>query len=553
MMMNDEKRRGYDWAWLLAFTAVYLLIQLIPYLLGYATAAPGTFYTGLIMNPEDSQTYWAKMLQGYNGRWLYTIPFTTEVHGGAFIGVFYLFLGHVARWLDVSLTAVWHAARIIAGFMLSLAVYHFIARFLADRRARWTAFLLAMFGSGLGWLLFLLGQTYWLGHFPVDFKQPGAHLFFTAMTFPHITLATALILFIVCWLERAVRGGWRAAVAAGIAHIFLGILYPHLIYLTAVIAVLAYGRQVWQERRVLLREGVVTAVAFLIPLPLNITYAVILRVNPAFRAWADQSVTRSAPWPHYVLSFGLMLVLAGWFWRQRPSARPRFAILWMWIIAAALLLYAPINPQRRYVQGVQIPLAILAAMGWQQVLLPRLQATRFWRWLAARPRYDSQRLARFLTLFFLLFMSLSNIFIVADLARVIAAAQPDPLFRPQVEKTAADWLRDNAPQTAVILGAYQTGNYAAAHAGQRVVIGHWVETGNFEAKSAEVAQFFAADTPDSWRRAFLEKYRVDIIWYGPREQELGGFDPAAVPYLFPWQAITESDQQINLYLVQLNP
>ena len=39
-------------------------------------------------------------------------------------------------------------------------------------------------GSGLGWVLFLFGQTYWLGAFPVDFKMPEAHLFFSAMTLP---------------------------------------------------------------------------------------------------------------------------------------------------------------------------------------------------------------------------------------------------------------------------------------------------------------------------------------------------------------------------------
>ena len=50
--------------------------------------APGLSFTGILMNPEDSQTYFAKMLQGYNGRFLYTIPFTPEPHDPAFVGVF---------------------------------------------------------------------------------------------------------------------------------------------------------------------------------------------------------------------------------------------------------------------------------------------------------------------------------------------------------------------------------------------------------------------------------------------------------------------------------
>lgn len=543
--VTSQKRR--DWIWVAVFTAVYLLIQLLPYVIGYLTAPSDQFYTGLIMNPEDSQTYWAKMLQGFDGSWLYTIPFTHEIHGGAFVGVFYLFLGHVARWLGVSLTAVWHISRLIAGIILSLTTFHFVGQFLAERRVRWVAYLLAMTGSGLGWLLFLLGQTYWLGYFPVDFKQPGAHLFFTAMTFPHITLATALIMLIVCWLTQAVRGSIRAAVAAGFAQIFLSILYPYLIYLTAVIAALEFGRHVWQEREGFLRRGIIVAVPFIIPLPLNIYYAVILQVNPVFRIWSDQSVTRSAPWPHYVLAYGIMLILAGWFWRQRPSSRPRFSILWAWIFAAAILIFSPVNAQRRFIQGVQAPLSILAAMGWFEVLLPRLQTTRFWQNLVARPRYDSHRLARFITVFFLLFMSLSNLFVIADLLRVTAVAQPDPLFRLNVELTAVRWLRENIPRTAVVLGDYQTGNYVAAHAGQRVVLGHWVETVEYEAKTADVARFFDAAVSDKWRREFLARHGVDVVWVGPRERALGGFDPEMVSYLTPLYQVHTLRADVTLY------
>ncbi|MFQ5435638.1 MAG: hypothetical protein ACE5FD_12240, partial [Anaerolineae bacterium] len=149
-----------------------------------------------------------------------------------------------------------------------------------------------------------------------------------------------------------------------------------------------------------------------------------------------------------------------------------------------------------------------------------------------------------------LFMSLSNLFIIADLVRVTAVAQPDPLFRLNVELTAVRWLRDNVPLQTVILSAYQSGNFIASHGGQRVIIGHWVETSDFERKQNEVAQFFDAATPDQWRLDYLEKNRITLIWYGPREQELGDFDPANATYLFPWQAFEENGEVIRLYLVQ---
>ena len=164
------------------------------------------FYTQLIMNPEDSQTYWAKMLQGYNGSLVYTIPFTPEPHEGTLLGAFYVWLGLSARLFGLSLTAVWHWSRIASAIILFMVTFRFVAEFLTNRTARWTAYILAMFGSGLGWLLLAVNARDWLGAFPVDFKQPGAHLFFTALTYPHITLGTAIILLNILVLKRI--GDW---------------------------------------------------------------------------------------------------------------------------------------------------------------------------------------------------------------------------------------------------------------------------------------------------------------------------------------------------------
>ena len=55
-------------------------VTLIPDALGFALARPGTQFMGTLMNPEDTNSYLAKMQQGFEGDWLYTIPFTAEEH-----------------------------------------------------------------------------------------------------------------------------------------------------------------------------------------------------------------------------------------------------------------------------------------------------------------------------------------------------------------------------------------------------------------------------------------------------------------------------------------
>ncbi|MEZ4646191.1 MAG: hypothetical protein R3E31_26300 [Chloroflexota bacterium] len=72
----------------LLITLIFIGVLFLPYYLGYTFVPSGQAFTGILMNPEDSQTYFAKMLQGYDGQWLYTIPFTAEAHEPALVGVF---------------------------------------------------------------------------------------------------------------------------------------------------------------------------------------------------------------------------------------------------------------------------------------------------------------------------------------------------------------------------------------------------------------------------------------------------------------------------------
>ncbi|MCL4264193.1 MAG: hypothetical protein KJ069_13300 [Anaerolineae bacterium] len=554
--------RNREWTWAVAVALATAVLILLPYWLGSITVTDGRVYMHLIMNPEDSLTYWAKMWQGAQGAWLYTIPFTPESHPGAAIGVFYVWLGQFARVTGLSLTAVWHLSRVLAAFVLFVTIFGFTAVFLPDRLARWTAYLLALFGSGLGWLLFLSGQAYWLDAFPLDFKDPGAHIFFTSLTFPHIALGTALILFDILALKRigdqALDGQatnrriWVIAALAGLSNLLLGIAYPFLLYIVAVTAVLYFLYLLFKLRPFARRSipwlaGFQTALLFLIPAPLYLYFFYVWQTNDIFRIWDAQAGTPSPPWPHYLVGFGVMLVLAGLVIWKRPSTRPHFAILWCWIGAVALLIYAPLGPQRRFIQGVHVALAILAATGLVDVLLPRLQRTRLWQRLVANPRYTTPKLNRFMVVLFLLFMSLSNIFLLADVSRIAALEQPDLFFRPADELAAVKWLQEQG-DSAVILADYQTGNLVAAYTGHPVMLGHWAETADYEGKVTAVAQFFDPATPDAQRQALLNQFNVRTIWFGPREQALGDFQPDAAPYLIP----VYQNNTITLYAVTTN-
>ncbi len=548
------------WQWAILVTIITTLFLQIPYLLGYITTTEGQFFTGLIMNPEDSQTYWAKMTQGFNGAWAYTIPFTTEAHEPAYVGIFYVWLGQLARGLGISLTAVWHGSRMVADIILFLTIYWFAGLFIGGRseivkdekqvakrqiiNGRKFAFLLAVFGSGLGWLLFILQAPYWLDAFPVDFKQPGAHIFFTAMTFPHITLGTALILLSMGLLHRfglieeRIEGGETKSIILkfiplsllfALSNLLLGVAYPFLIYLVAGTATLLGLFLIWQKRGIPWVYGILTAVGFLIPAPLYLYYASVLGNNTVFKAWDVQAITPSAPWPHYLIAFGPYLWFAWVYWRNNKQNKQQSIILFCWILTVLLLLYAPLNPQRRFVQGVQVPLSILTGLAFVQVIIPRWIETERWQKIIAHPRYETQKLARLLAVIILLVFSISNIYLWADVTRTAVLIQPDPLFRQEDELNATAWLRENTDPTDAVFGSMQTGSLIAAQNGTPVFIGHWAETLDFDIKRPQSEQFYDPNATNEWRKQLLNEHNIRYVWIGPRESL--SLNPESIDFL----------------------
>jgi uncharacterized membrane protein len=81
------------------------------------------------------------------------------------------------------------------------------------------------------------------------------------------------------------------------------------------------------------------------------------------------------------------------------------------------------------------------------------------------------------------------------------------------------------------------------------MLGHWAETVGYEQKQALVAQFYTADTSDSWRRDLIQQYDIRYVWHGPREQRLGDFDPETAAYLQPLY----TNNTITIYTVNTPP
>jgi hypothetical protein len=530
-----------EWRFAIVVGCIALLVTSVPYCLAASIATPGRVFGGFVYATEDCYAYLAHMNEGAHGDWLFTLPYTPETHSARLFYLFHLLLGHVAALLpfgDLTARMVWvyHAARWIFGLGLLLTVYRFIAEFTPRVTLRRLAWLMVTFGGGLGWLLVALGQSHWLGSPPLDFILPEGFTFLVLYAFPHIALARTLLLWGVLlllwsWLPnhapRTTHHVFRVPypVLAGAAWLLMGLVVPFYVVVAWAVTGAAWIVLGLRNRRVMWREAGQAAIAVLVSCPVVLYSAWVFTTDPVYEVWSAQNLITSPNPLHYLTAYGLPLVLAAFalrdVWREE---RPMWLAL-AWVGVVPLLVYLPFSLQRRLVEGVQIPLSILAAWGLWQIANHKSRATN--RPIAQSPVFNLR--PKLITIIVLVMLSLTNILLVAGNCLALRG-QPAPIYRGAGEIAALDWLRAQAEPTDVVLSSYETGNYLPARVWARAFVGHGPETVHSDEKRALASRFFDVLTDDGWRYELLIYYGVDYVFWGPAERRLGDYDPRLSSY-----------------------
>jgi hypothetical protein len=528
-----------EWLWALAWSAAALALTCVPYLLGVGLSSESRVFGGFVLGVEDQYSYIAKMGMGARGAWLFHIVYTSEPHAGALIFLFHILLGHIAglvsgwgHWpLTETMITVNHVARVGLGVLLLLTVYRFVATFTCSRAIRRLAFLLVAFSGGLGWLLLLLGRPDWLGSSPIDLILPEGFTFLALYGFPHIALGQTLLLagFTALWTGPTEIRNLRGATVAGLCWLAMGLIVPFYVAVAWAVAGAAWLAVSIQRRTVVWSEAKRLVVACCIALLVVIYDLVMFTTNPVLRAWSAQNLILSPHPLHYAAGYALvgLFAIGGMVYvlRRRDEATVRLVA---WAIVIPPLLYLPFNLQRRLVEGWQIPLAILAAIGIVRFVLPAWRRTRLVKWLTRFPRYSKRGLSRWAIALIVLATVPTNVLLLAS-GNLAVLSRAAPIFRDGGEVRALDWLAARVTYDDVVLSLYSTGNYLPARAGARAFIGLGTETVNIEHKRMLTQRFFDASTPDDWRVQFLHDWRITYVLAGPEAR----FSPGRTDSLSP--------------------
>ena len=527
-----------EWRWVLTRSLLVIIVALVPYVFAAMNTPEGHVFSGLLVNARDGNSYLAKMRQGYDGEWLFRLPFTPEDQNGILVYTFYLFLGHLAQATGFSLIGLYHAARILAGLMLLLTLYRLAAELTADVTTRRWAFRLGAFASGLGYYALLVGH-----HTSVDLWMPETNTFFSILTNPHFPLSFALSAWAVLLVlgqeksQISIAGKyrkWKRWICILIVAVALALIAPYLapaVWIAVVGGLLlshprlrANSDPQWVRAAIGRAALLVSAMAVFLIYDLLVSHS-----DPTISAWSAQAVMPSPEILDYFLGFGILLPLAlvgaVGVWRD---GRPVGRALLCWIAGVSLLVYAPHQMQRGFAAGVHLPIAILAAFGLVTLLtyLSRLNsAVQEHRVLTIR------NMQRGLLCGVILLAIPTNLVLVIWLST--APDQPGTsTYLSQGEWTALKWLNERTTSKSVVLAPPELSNLIPGYTGARVVYGHPMETIDAVHKESVVEDYYQGRLAGARAMAMFEQYNVVYIVIGPQDKMDGVWIPesAALAY-----------------------
>jgi hypothetical protein len=153
--------RLHERAFIALVGALALILSSLPILAGHLFATPERQFVGIVYNMPDHAQYFAWM------RDLARAPLapnrlTPEPNAPAFFNLLWWTVGRIGALTGLEYAALWSGLRIVAAVAVLTAGYAFLNLAVADVRQRRLAYLLFIFGSGLGFIWVIVKYIYGL-------------------------------------------------------------------------------------------------------------------------------------------------------------------------------------------------------------------------------------------------------------------------------------------------------------------------------------------------------------------------------------------------------
>jgi len=481
----------------------------IPIIYGYIITPENMKFMGLI-HVVDSNTYFDYMNQAREGHFFFVNSYTSEPMAPFMIRPLFWFMGLFTIFLHPLF--VWYLFKVVLGFVFLISAYYLISMVIEDSFTRKISFVFLCISSGFGFFLKmfnLLGGKLFGG--TIDLRMQSAITFLSLNGQPHTIFSLLLIVLTYIFFLKAIeKNSLRFYSYSGLSSLLLGFVHSFDL-ITVFMVIMLFLVIIFIKNKKIILKPLIFFCAGVIPI---LYYAFLLLFNPIFKEWNKQNIIESPnPWG-YILGYGLLFIFVllffiRWYsWENLLKAKYPLILVISWVFVNPFLLYSPLKIEARFVEGLHIPIIILASLGFVKYVLPYFKTYK-----------------RLIIASVLIIISSSNIYWIYSTIN-----NTNPYFEPTNEFTnkqylsdneieALQWLKSNTNKETVLSG-YYIGNYIPRISGNKVFLGHWAQTIDFEKKQEIVKQFFQ-QKKENYKKTIVSKYGIDYVYYGKEEQDFG--------------------------------
>ena len=468
---------------------VILAIIAFPIIVGYLNQNNLYMFGGFLLNPIDGNSYIAKMYEGWNGSWTFTLPYSPEKGEGAYIFLFYLLLGHIARWLNLPLVLVFQFARLTSALFFYCVLWEFIKRIINDSEIKIFAFILCALGSGIGWLVSFFGKL------PMDFWIAEAYPFLSVYVNPHFPLSLSLILKGILLFDR------QYSKVLLLQLIVIGFVLANLLpFGFVILGLLLFVKFVLDSKSDTKKKLINLAFYSTAGFPIIIYQFILTRSNTLLAEWNLQNQTPAPDILNLILSLSPAVILAFIcclrILKKKVNKEELFLVIWL--VLAIILTYLPFNLQRRFLLGIYIPTSLLA-----MIFLKKVGNNRSIKIPASM----------------LIFSSLISNTIVIVMGIVGILSHQPLLFQSKSEFEGLKWIEVNTPKDTVVLTNSRLGMFLPAYTGRRVIYGHPFESIRSEENKPLIEQFFSCQMEEAEAEDIIRSFRVKYVFWSDYQNE----------------------------------
>ena len=468
--------------------------------------------------------------QAAQGEWLFKNRYEIPAHSGGYFSICWGLFGQLGGLLRLSPLQIFQVIRWFSVLLLLGAFGWVSDSLIEDRWLRKLWVVLFGLGGSFGGWLFLLGRKVLshaqIIHTAADLWSP-IHPFFSIAFIPHFPFALAWFLLANgAWLSGERTKKKSLYVVSGVCIVISGLTHPYEMMTFGGTLVGVTLLRKMQKRKI--GQSLWSLFPLVGILGIMGYYFWLTHLHPGFRAWKNNF---TATYPIWIILLGggpvLWLGLAELFYllKRLRSLTMKEQWLFVWGTLSPVLLYARFLPFAfSFSTSLMLPHYFLSGR-W----LSRRSALRRWDVKAGTVIVT---LALTLTSFLLVWEALMlpktafsrALFVEED-------SELDPIFIPLPIKEGMVWLGRHAAKDTVVLGAWETLLQIPTYADTYVFVGHKDFSSDRYRKKLAILTFFNVTTSNEWRKSFLDREKINYLFWGPKERLAGDFRPDISPLL----------------------